>query len=98
MRELLDAQPELVGKGDRRSNQPIHWATMTRQLDAIDELRRRGAAINAQRIDEWLRRGAHINAQRIAGGRPVHLTNGDYFYRGCRDVPRNWPVTREHVM
>jgi Ankyrin repeats (3 copies) len=43
MRELLDAQPALVGKGDKRSSQPIHWATMTRQLDAIDELLRRGA-------------------------------------------------------
>ena len=83
MRELLDAQPALVGKGDKRSNQPIHWATMTRQLDAIDELLRRGAAINAQRID---------------GARPIHLTNGDYFYRGWRDVPRNWPVTPAHVM
>jgi ankyrin repeat protein len=83
MRELLDAQPELLGKGDKRSNQPIHWATMTRQLDAIDELRRRGADINAQRID---------------GGRPIHLTNGDYYYRGWRDVPRNWPVTPAQVM
>jgi hypothetical protein len=43
MRELLDAHPEVVSKGDRRSNQPIHWAAMTRQLDAIDELLRRGA-------------------------------------------------------
>jgi ankyrin repeat protein len=83
MRELLDAQPALVGKGDKRSNQPIHWATMTRQLDAIDELLRRGAAINAQRID---------------GARPIHLTTGDYFYRGWRDVPRNWPVTGAQVM
>jgi ankyrin repeat protein len=83
MNELLDVQPELVGTGDRRSNQPIHWATMTRQLDAIDEL---------------LRRGADINAQRIDGARPIHLTNGDYFYRGWRDVPRNWPVTRAQVM
>jgi len=83
MRELLDAQPELLGKGDKRSNQPIHWATMTRQLDAIDELVRRGADLNAQRID---------------GGRPIHLTNGDYFYRGWRDVPRNWPVTPAQVM
>jgi ankyrin repeat protein len=82
-RELLDAQPALVGKGDKRSNQPIHWATMTRQLDAIDELLRRGAAINAQRMD---------------GARPIHLTNGDYFYRGWRDVPRNWPVTPAQVM
>jgi ankyrin repeat protein len=83
MRELLDAQPELVAKGDRRSNQPIHWATMTRQLDAIDEL---------------LRRGADINARRIDGARPIHVTNGDYFYRGWRDVPRPWPVTPAHVM
>jgi ankyrin repeat protein len=83
MRELLDAAPELLGKGDRRSNQPIHWATMTRQLDAIDEL---------------LRRGADINATRTDGGRPIHVTNGDYFYRGWRDVPRNWPVTPAQVM
>jgi ankyrin repeat protein len=83
VRELLDAHPELVGKGDRRSSQPIHWATMTRQLDAIDELVRRGADINAQRMD---------------GARPIHVTNGDYFYRGWRDVPRNWPVTPAQVM
>jgi ankyrin repeat protein len=83
MRELLDAEPELIAKGDRRSNQPIHWATMTRQLDAIDEL---------------LRRGADINARRMDGGRPIHLTNGDYSYRGWRDVPRDWPVTPAQVM
>ena len=83
MRELLDDQPTLLVKGDKRSNQPIHWATMTRQLDAIDEL---------------LRRGADINAQRMDGARPIHLTNGDYFYRGWRDVPRNWPVTAAQVM
>ena len=83
MRELLDAQPELIAKGDQRSNQPIHWATMTRQLEAIDEL---------------LRRGADVNAQRMDGGRPIHLTNGDYFYRGWRDVPRDWPVTPADVM
>ena len=83
MRDLLDAQPALVGKGDKRSNQPIHWATMTRQLDALDEL---------------LRRGANIDAQRMDGGRPIHLTNGDYFYRGWRDVPRNWTVTPAQVM
>src|SRR4051812_35487066 len=37
MRELLDAEPELVRRGDRRSSHPIHWATMSRQLEAIDE-------------------------------------------------------------
>jgi ankyrin repeat protein len=83
MRALLDAQPELLGKGDGKSNQPIHWATMTRQPDAIDEL---------------LRRGADIDAQRMDGARPIHVTNGDYFYRGWRDVPRDWPVTAEQVM
>jgi ankyrin repeat protein len=83
MRELLDAQPELVTKGDSRSNQPIHWATMTRQLEAIDTL---------------LGLGADINARRMDGARPIHLTNGDYFYRGWRDVPRNWPVTPAQVM
>src|SRR4030095_11781702 len=70
--------------GDQRSNQPIHWATMTRQLDAIDELLRRGADINTRR--------------RTDGARPIHLTNGDYSYRGWRDVPRDWPVTRAQVM
>ena len=83
MRALLDAGPELLSKGDRRSNQPIHWATMTRQIEAIDEL---------------LRRGADINARRMDGARPIHLTNGDYFYRGGRDVPRFWPVTPARVM
>jgi ankyrin repeat protein len=83
MRAMLDAQPELISKGDKRSNQPIHWATMTRQPKAIDEL---------------LRRGADINARRIDGARPIHLTNGDYFYRGWRDVSRLWPVKPAHVM
>jgi ankyrin repeat protein len=83
MRELLDAQPALIAAGDKRSTQPIHWATMTRQLEAIDEL---------------LRRGADINAARMGGARPIHLTNGDYFYRGGRDVPRNWPTTPADVM
>jgi ankyrin repeat protein len=83
MRALLDTQPELVGKGDQRSNQPIHWATMTRQLDAIDDV---------------LGRGGDINGRRADGGRPIHLTNGDYFYRGWRDVPRSWPVTPGQVL
>jgi ankyrin repeat protein len=83
MRGLLDAQPALLTRGDRRSSQPIHWATMTRQLDAIDELVKRGADIDARRMD---------------GARPIHLTNGDYFYRGWRDVPRHWPVTPAQVL
>jgi ankyrin repeat protein len=83
VRGLLDAEPELIGKGDRRSNQPIHWATMTRQPDAIDEL---------------LERGADIDARRMDGARPIQVTNGDYFYRGWRDVSRDWPVTPAQVM
>lgn len=69
---LLDASPDLVHTGDLRTSQPIHWAVMTRQIDIIDEL---------------LRRGADIDAQRLDGARPIHLTNGDYFYRDWRDVP-----------
>jgi len=73
VRELLDESPELLHAGDGRSSQPIHWAVMTRQIDVIDEL---------------LTRGADINARRQDGARPIHLTNGDYFYRGWRDVPK----------
>jgi ankyrin repeat protein len=69
---LLDLQPELIHAGDERANQPIHWAVMTRQRELIDE---------------FLKRGADINAQRPDGLRPIHLTNGDYHYRGWRDLP-----------
>jgi uncharacterized protein len=72
VRGLLDAEPGLLHAGDERSNQPIHWATMTRQLELIDEL---------------LERGADIDARRYEGARPIHLYNGDYHYRGWRDVP-----------
>src|SRR5215467_5653598 len=77
VRRLLDASPELLHAGDRDSNQPIHWAVMTRQLDIIDEL---------------LGRGADIDSQRFDGARPIHLTNGDYSFRGWRDVLRRVPT------
>ena len=79
---LLDTSPELLHAGDGRSCQPIHWAVMTRRLDFIDEL---------------LRRGANINARRADGARPIHLTNGDYTFRGWRDVPKDWPTTPKDV-
>jgi ankyrin repeat protein len=83
VRSILDAQPELLHAGDERSNQPIHWAVLTRQIDMIDEL---------------LDRGADINAARFDGGRPIQLANGDYYFRGWRDVPRDWPTTAAHVL
>jgi ankyrin repeat protein len=83
MRALLDATPSLLHIGDERSNQPIHWAAMTRQLEFIDEL---------------LRRGADINAARFDGARPIQLANGDYYFRGWRDVPTDWPVTPQQVI
>jgi RNA polymerase sigma factor (sigma-70 family) len=83
VQQLLDADVALVNAPDERSNQPMHWAVMTRQLDMIDEL---------------LARGADINAQRGDGARPLQLVNGDYGYRGWRDVPEDWPVTPRNVL
>jgi ankyrin repeat protein len=83
VRSLLDASPELLHAGDARSNQPIHWAVMTRQIDIVDEL---------------LARGADINAARFDGARPIQLTNGDYHYRGWRDVPQDWPTPPTQVL
>ncbi|MEO8192924.1 MAG: ankyrin repeat domain-containing protein [Gemmatimonadales bacterium] len=82
VRDLLDQTPELIHEGDGRSCQPIHWAVMTRQLDMIDEL---------------LSRGADINARREDGARPIHLTNGDYTYRGWRDVPQDTAASPDDV-
>ena len=83
VRELLDASPELVHAADRSTNRPIHWAVMTRQLDLIDEL---------------LARGADIDAQRYDGARPIQLANGDYGYRGWRDVPADVQITPRQVL
>ena len=80
---LLDAAPELLHTGDERGNRPVHWAVMTRQLDVIDEL---------------LARGADINARRQDGARPIQLANGDYHFRGWRDVPQDWPITPAQVL
>jgi ankyrin repeat protein len=82
-RTLLNDSPELLHAGDGRSNQPIHWAVMTRQINVIDEL---------------LNRGADIEAMRFDGARPIHLTNGDYHFRGWRDVSQDWPTTPAQVL
>lgn len=78
----LDAAPSHTSSVDRTGNQPIHWAVMTRQLDVVDEL---------------LRRGADINAKRHDGACPVQLVNGDYTYRGWRDVPKEVTTTPKDV-
>lgn len=82
VRYLLEATPALLHVGDERGNQPIHWAVMTRQLELIDGLVARGADLNARRFD---------------GARPIHLTNGDYHYRGWRDVPKAVTTTPDEV-
>lgn len=79
----LDSNPDWIRSSDRRSNQPIHWATMTRQPELVDEL---------------LRRGANINASRSDGARPIHLFNGDYYYRGWRDVPKDWEISDKQML
>lgn len=79
---LLDASPGLVHARDDGANQPIHWATMTRQPDMIDEV---------------LAHGADINAKRTDGAQPIHLCNGDYGYRGWRDVPKDTVATPSEI-
>lgn len=83
VRSLLDASPGLVHAPDEGSNRPIHWAAMTRQLEVIDDL---------------LARGADIDAQRSDGARPIQLANGDYEYRGWRDVPGDVTTTPRQVI
>jgi ankyrin repeat protein len=83
VRSLLDASPGLLHAGDERTNQPIHWAVMTRQIDVIDEL---------------LARGADINAKRSDGARPIQLTNGDYHYRGWQHVPKDTTTNPREVL
>ncbi len=73
VKTLLDNSPQLLHAADKHSNQPIHWAVMTRQPEMIDEL---------------LQRGADINAKRKDGAAPVQLVNGDYNFRGwMKDFP-----------
>ena len=79
---LLEDSPDLIHERDENTNQPIHWATMSRQPDMIDEL---------------LKRGADINARRSDGARPLQLTNGDYSYRGWRDVPKDITATANDI-
>ena len=83
LRRFLDAEPALLEIGDARSNRPLHWAVMTRQIDLLDEL---------------LARGADINARRYDGARPLQLVNGDYHFRGWRDVPKDSPVTPRQML
>ncbi|QDT54235.1 Ankyrin repeats (3 copies) [Caulifigura coniformis] len=83
VRSLLEATPELLHVGDARSNQPIHWAVMTRQIEMVDEL---------------LERGADVNAVRYDGARPIQLVNGDYYFRGWRDVARDWPLSPRQML
>ena len=82
MLTLRVSVPELLHAGDQRACQPIHWAVMTRQPEMIDEL---------------LRLGANIESHRSDGARPIHLTNGDYHYRGWRDVPTDVTATPRDI-
>lgn len=76
-KKLLNTSPAAVHARDDGGNQPIHWAVMTRQPEMIDEL---------------LANGADINAKRPDGARPIQLTNGDYSFRGWRDVPEEFAL------
>jgi ankyrin repeat protein len=75
---FIDARPDLLKACDATGNYPFHWAVMTRNLELIDSL---------------LQRGADINVQRHDGAGPLQLVNGDYTYRGWRDVPKEVTAT-----
>ena len=79
MRALLDAEPDASEQG-RQAIQPA------------DSLGDDDAAAGSDRRVAAARRGHQRPAD---GRRPARfiVTNGDYFYRGWRDVPRFWPVT-----
>lgn len=83
VRQLLDDAPALVHAPDERSNQPIHWAALTRQLALIDDL---------------LERGADIEAQRTDGARPLQLAWGDYHYRAwMKGLPTTFEEAVAHL-
>jgi len=83
VQQLLNATPELLHAADEHTNQPIHWAVMTRQTEMIDEL---------------LKRGADINAKRFDGARPIQLVNGDYDFRGwMKNFPLTPMQVLEHL-
>lgn len=82
VKAMLDAEPQLLHAPDERTNQPIHWAVMTRQPDVIGLL---------------LERGADIHAKRYDGARPIQLCNGDYDFRGWRDVPADTAATPKDI-
>lgn len=79
----LNEHPTWVHARDDRSNEPIHWAVMTRQPNMIDLL---------------LERGADIEAQRLDGARPLQLFNGDYHFRGWNRVSSDWPHSPRDIL
>ncbi len=80
---LLNEHPEWIRARDDRSNEPIHWATMTRQPEMIDLL---------------LDRGADIEAKRLDGSHPIHLFHGDYHFRGWDRIPADWPHSPQDIL
>lgn len=86
LQTLLAQDPALLHKGDRRGNQPIHWATLTRNIPLFDWL---------------LEKGADPNAQRPDGSRPIHLFRGDYNFRSWAALPAGAaepPAMLDHVI
>ena len=75
--------PGLLAVADQRGNRAIHWAVLLRRIDWVDALLELGAGLETQRPD---------------GARPLQLVNGDYHFRGWRDVDAESAATPEEML
>jgi ankyrin repeat protein len=81
---MISENPHLATASDALGNTGLHWSTLTRQMDLIDQ---------------FLAWGVPIDAKRADGQTPVMLSgNGDYWYRWYRDLPpeamqNQWVIT-----
>ena len=98
VRALIAKDPSLA-RSHYDYRKPLYFAVRENRIDVVRFLLEH----DCNPLDLWMDDdptcgAARTSTQRMDGARPIHVTNGDYFYRAWRDVPRNWPVTPAQVM